>query len=57
MNIENINVAYHLLYLYDPSTHSVEEMEIPKFKGPFCMHCHSAEHLGIDCPERDAFDW
>lgn len=49
----DINTAHLLYILYDPSIYTVEEERV-KFKGPFCMHCHSNEHLGIDCPERDA---
>lgn len=57
--IDDINTAYSYLNTYGWSlSHIVmEEGLSPKFKGPFCMHCHSNEHLGVDCPERDDFAW
>lgn len=52
--INDINIAHSLLNIHDWTAEHivVEDIPTPKFKGPFCSHCHSNEHLGINCPDR-----
>lgn len=50
---DDINAAYIQTSSYDKFRLKIQYQyfveEAPTLTGPFCMHCHSNQHLGINC--------